>query len=138
MVTAMSDRQTDAAAIRDLLATYALTLDADDIDACLALFTDDGEFVVFGKTWGHERIRTMLTRAPRGMHLTGAVLTDVRGETATVRSQVLFVDSATHELRPALYDDELTKASGQWRFRRRQCRFITPAGLRDRPQEQAR
>ena len=135
----MSDRtsQNEQAAIRDLLATYALTLDVDDIDACLALFADDGEFVVFGETWGRERIRTMLTRAPRGMHLTGAVLIDVCGETATVRSQVLFVNSATHEMRPALYDDELTKVSGQWRFRRRQCRFITPAGLCDRPQEQA-
>ena len=125
------------AAIRELLATYALTLDADDIDACLALFTDEAEFVVFGNTWGHDQIRTILTRAPRGMHLTGAALIDVRGETATARSQVLFVNSATHQMRPALYDDELTKADGQWRFRRRQCRFITPAGLRDRPQEQA-
>lgn len=40
---------TDDGAIRDLLARYALALDTDDIDRCLDLFTDDGEFVVFGR-----------------------------------------------------------------------------------------
>jgi uncharacterized protein (TIGR02246 family) len=130
---------TDRDSIRDLLAAYALTLDADDIDRCVALFTDDAEFVVFGKTFsGHDRIRKMLTHAPRGLHLTGMLLADVRGQTATVRSQVLFVDAATHVLRPALYDDALTNVGGQWRFQRRRCRFITDDGLRDSPKEQAR
>jgi uncharacterized protein (TIGR02246 family) len=129
---------TDHDAIRDLLATYAMTLDVDDIDGCLALFTDDAEFVVFGKTLsGHDRIRKMLTRAPRGMHLGGALLVDVDGQQATVRSQVLFVDSSTHELRPALYDDALIKTNGHWRFRCRRCRFITKNGLTDRLPEEA-
>ncbi|MGB8501547.1 nuclear transport factor 2 family protein [Mycobacterium sp.] len=128
---------TPQAAIRELLAAYALTLDADDIDGCLALFTNDAEFVVFGKTLsGPDRIRKMLTRAPRGMHLTGATLVDVDDLTATVRSQVLFVDSTTHQLRPALYDDEVVNLDGRWRFRRRRCQFLTVAGLSDNPQEQ--
>ena len=128
---------TPQAAIRELLAAYALTLDADDIDGCLALFTNDAEFVVFGKTLsGPDRIRKMLTRAPRGMHLTGATLVDVDDHTATVRSQVLFIDSTTHQLRPALYDDEVVNLDGRWRFRRRRCQFLTAAGLSDSPQEQ--
>jgi hypothetical protein len=126
---------TDDKAIRDLLAAYALRLDADDLDACLELFTDDGEFEVYGKTLSRERIRKMFMRAPKGMHMTGAALIDVRGETATARSQVLFVDSSTHQIRPALYDDELISAHGQWRFRRRRCQFLTATGLSDSPQE---
>jgi len=51
--------------IRELLARYALTLDVDDFDGCLELFTDDGEFLVYGKTWAGEGIRDMFTRAPR-------------------------------------------------------------------------
>ena len=39
----------DEKEIRDLLAAYALTLDVDDFDGCLKLFTDDGEFLVYGK-----------------------------------------------------------------------------------------
>ena len=125
----------DDKAIRNLLAAYALTLDVEDLDACLALFTDDGEFEVYGKTLSRERIRKMFMRAPKGMHMTGAALIDVLGEKATARSQVLFVDSSTHQIRPALYDDELISVHGQWRFRRRRCQFLTAAGLSDSPQE---
>jgi hypothetical protein len=127
---------TDDKAIRDLLAAYALRLDADDLDACLELFTDDGEFEVYGKTLSRDRIRKMFMRAPKGMHMTGAALIDIRGETATARSQVLFVDSSTHQMRPALYDDDLVVVDGQWRFRRRRCHFLTASGLSDSPQEQ--
>ncbi|WP_084435938.1 nuclear transport factor 2 family protein [Aldersonia kunmingensis] len=127
---------TDYERIRDLLAGYALLLDADDIDGCLELFTDDAEFAVFGRVLGgREKIRRMLTGAPRGVHLTGAQLIEVRDHTATARTQLLFVDAGTHEMRPALYDDELVVTDGAWRFRRRQCRFITTEGLRDTPQE---
>jgi|ERR1700757_3160504 uncharacterized protein (TIGR02246 family) len=126
----------DEKEIRELLARYALTLDVDDVDGCLALFTDDGEFLVFGKMLtGPERIRRMFTRAPRGMHLTGAALIEVTGDSATAQTQVLFVDSSNHELRPALYDDEFVKAGGTWRFHRRRCRFLTPDGLQDSPRE---
>ncbi len=121
--------------IRELLATYALTLDVDDFDGCLELFTDDGEFLVYGKTWAGEGIRDMFTRAPRGMHLCGATLVDLHGETATARTQMLFIESSTHELRPALYDDDLVRSQGRWRFRRRRCQFLTIKGLSDRPQE---
>jgi uncharacterized protein (TIGR02246 family) len=129
---------TDRDAIHDLLAAYALTLDADDIDGCLALFTDDAQFAVFGRTFsGRDGLRKMLTRAPRGIHLTGMLLAEIDGDTATARAQVLFVEAGTHELRPALYDDELMKANGQWRFRRRRARFITADGLRDSPPDPA-
>ena len=134
----MSDLVADRNAIRDLLASYALTLDADDIEACLDLFTDDGEFAVYGQALvGRERIGKMFTRAPNGMHLTGATRIDVRGQTATVRSQVLFVRASTHDMRPALYDDELVNIDGQWRFRSRRCQFITGSGLSDSPEEKA-
>ncbi len=126
----------DEKEIRDLLAAYALTLDVDDIEGCLKLFTDDGEFLVYGETLAGERIREMFTRAPRGMHLCGATLVDLHGDTATARTQVLFINSSTHEFRTALYDDDLVRSQGHWRFRRRRCQFLTANGLSDRPQEQ--
>lgn len=128
---------TDREAIRDLIAAYALTLDADDIEGCLALFTEDSEYLVFGKTLlGPEKVRKMFSRAPRGIHLTGVSLVDVDGDAATARTQVLFVDSSSHQMRPALYDDDLVKIDGAWRFRRRRCQFLTSAGLSDAPEEQ--
>jgi uncharacterized protein (TIGR02246 family) len=128
----MSD---DDRAIRDLLARYALALDTDDIDRCLELFADDGEFVVFGREFsGHDQIRGMFESAPRGLHLTGASSIDVAGDAATARTQVLLVEAGTMHLRPALFDDELSREGWQWRFRRRRCRFITSGGLADRPE----
>jgi uncharacterized protein (TIGR02246 family) len=126
----------DEKEIRDLLATYALTLDVDDSEGCFKLFTEDGEFLVYGRTWAREQLREMFTRAPRGMHLCGATLVELYGDTATARSQMLFIDSSTHELRPALYVDDLVRSEGRWRFRRRRCQFLTAKGLSDRPQEQ--
>ena len=125
----------DDRAIRDLLARYALALDTDDIDRCLDLFADDGEFVVFGREFsGREQIRAMFESAPRGLHLTGVSSVEVSGDTATARSQVLLVEAGTMHLRPALFDDELSRDGRRWRFRRRRCRFITSGGPGDRPE----
>ena len=129
------NRADDDRAIRDLLACYALALDTDDIDRCLDLFTEDGEFVVFGREFsGREQIRAMFESAPRGLHLTGASSIDVAGDAATASTQVLLVEAGTMRLRPALFDDELSRDGRHWRFRRRRCRFITSGGLADRPE----
>jgi ketosteroid isomerase-like protein len=126
---------TDHATIRELIAGYALALDAGDIDGCVRLFAADAEFVVYGRSFvGHDGIGKMFRDAPRGLHLTGVSRIDVRDNTATARSQVLFVRAGDLLLRPALYDDELVRDGGQWRFQRRRCQFITYRGLSDSPE----
>ncbi len=128
----MSD---DHTALRELIAAYALALDAGDIDQCVALFVRDAEFLVYGKTFaGLDAIAQMFRDAPRGLHHTGVSRIDVRGDTATARSQALFVRAGDLHLRPALYDDELVRADGHWRFRRRRCQFVTSRGLSDSPE----
>lgn len=122
-------------AIRELIAAYALALDAGDIDECVRLFTLDSEFLVYGRSFaGQEAIAAMFRDAPRGLHLTGVSRIDVRDDIATARSQVLFVRAGDLHLRPALYDDELVLVEGCWRFRRRRCRFVTNGGLADSPE----
>jgi SnoaL-like domain len=129
---------TDQAAIRDLIAAYALALDAGDIEGCVELFTADAQFLVYGRSFdGHDGVRKMFQDAPRGLHLTGVSRIDVRGNTATGRSQVLFVRAVDLHLRPALYDDEFVREDGesaQWRFQRRRCQFVTSRGLSDSPE----
>lgn len=125
----------DQAAIRELIAGYALALDAGDIEECLQLFTDDAEFLVYGRSFaGCDGIGKMFRDAPRGLHLTGVSRIDVRDDTASARTQVMFVRVGSLQLRPALYDDELVRVDGHWRFQRRRCRFITSAGLADSPE----
>ncbi|OJZ70330.1 hypothetical protein BRW65_20410 [Mycobacterium paraffinicum] len=125
----------DRAAVGELLAGYALALDAGDIDECLGLFTPDAEFLVYGRVFaGHDGIGKMFRDAPRGLHLTGVSRIDVHDDSATARSQVLFVRAGDLRLRPALYDDELVRTGGRWRFRRRRCQFVTGRGLSDTPE----
>jgi hypothetical protein len=122
--------------IRDLIAAYALALDAGDVDGCVELFTDDAQFLVYGRSFdGHDGIRKMFQDAPRGLHLTGVSRIDVDGDTATARSQVLFVRAVDLHLRPALYDDEFVREGTEWRFRRRRCQFVTSSGLSDSPED---
>ena len=55
----------DKAAIRELIAAYALALDAGDIEECVQLFTADAKFFVYGRSFdGHDGIRQMFQDAP--------------------------------------------------------------------------
>ena len=126
----------DDAAIRALIAAYALALDAGDVDAAAQLFTPDGEFLVYGRSFvGHDAIAAMFGAAPRGLHLTGLSSIEIRDDTASARSQVLFVRAGDLHLRPALYDDAMVRDGGRWRFVRRRCQFVTSRGLSDSPEE---
>ncbi|MGO9381705.1 MAG: nuclear transport factor 2 family protein [Mycobacterium sp.] len=126
----------ECTAIREVIANYALALDAGEIDECVRLFTTDGEFLVYGRSFaGHDGIAKMFRDAPRGLHLTGVSRIDVHGDTATALSQVLFVRAGDLRLRPALYDDQLVRDGAQWLFQRRRCQFITSHGLSDSPED---
>jgi len=124
----------DQVEIVDLLARYCLALDRHDLDAWVSLFTDDAQYLAFGRTFeGNAGLRAMMEGAPRGLHLGGLPLIAVDGDTASAIQNALFVDAATHESRLVVYTDELVRAEHGWRFRSRRCQFIGPDGFDDRP-----
>ena len=124
----------DREQIEDLLTAYAISLDVDDIEACVQLFTPTGGFEVYGRRYeGWDGLRKMMTAAPRGMHLAGRAAIDISGDRASVRSQLIFFEASLSETRLAIYDDDIVNADGAWRFQSRRCRFLTPDGLSDRP-----
>jgi len=122
-------------AISDLLARYCLTLDLDDVDGWVALFTPDATYEVFGRSFeGHEGLRRMLAGAPCGLHLGGPpVIELVDRDHARTTQNLLFVDRANGASRSAVYTDELLRTAYGWRIAKRRCRFIVPGGLSDRP-----
>ena len=125
---------TDREQIDDLLTDYALALDVDDIESCVQLFTPDGGFEVYGRRFaGWDGLRTMMTAAPRGMHFAGRAQIDVSADRAAVRSQLIFFEASQAETRLAIYDDDVVRVEGRWRFQTRRCQFLTPDGLSDRP-----
>lgn len=125
----------DHVAISDLLARYCLTLDLDDVEGWVALFTPDGSFQVYGRSWdGHEGLRRMATAAPGGLHLGGPPIIEVidRDQAKTTRN-LMFVERGGGVMRNAVYTDELRRTPDGWRIARTRCRFIVAEGLSDRP-----
>ena len=58
----------DHVAISDLLARYCLTLDLDDVDGWVSLFTPDAGYQVYGRVFsGHDGLRAMMGAAPGGI-----------------------------------------------------------------------
>jgi hypothetical protein len=123
------------AAIANLLAQYCLSLDYDDTDAWVTLFTEDGSFEVYGRSFdGHEGLRRMTDAAPKGLHLGGPPLVRMHdARTAETEQNLLFIDRQSGESRCAVYRDGLVRTEEGWKFRKRSCRFIVADGLSERP-----
>ncbi len=125
----------DRGAISDLLARYCLTLDVDDVEGWVGLFTPDARFHVYGRSWvGHEGLRRMATGAPGGLHLGGPPVIDLVDEDhARTTRNLLFVERGGGEQRSAVYTDDLVRTVDGWRIASCRCRFIVADGLSDRP-----
>ena len=125
----------DDAEIRNLLARYCLTLDLDDVEGWVALFTEDARYQVYGRTFeGHVGLRTMMSAAPGGLHLGGPPVTRrIDDDHATARHNLLFVERRSGEMRSAVYDHELRRTAAGWQIASIRCRFIVADGLADRP-----
>jgi 3-phenylpropionate/cinnamic acid dioxygenase small subunit len=125
----------DHIAITQLLARYCLSLDVDDVDAWVGLFTADAAYEVYGRSWdGHDGLRKMMSVAPGGLHLGGPPVIDmVDDDHAKTMQNLLFVERTTGIQRNSVYDDDLLRTPDGWRIARRRCRFIVADGLSDRP-----
>ncbi|MSO79038.1 MAG: nuclear transport factor 2 family protein [Acidimicrobiia bacterium] len=125
----------DHVAITQLLARYCLALDHDDIDAWVALFTEDATFEAFGQVFeGSLGLRRMMSGAPSGLHLGGPpVIEMLDADRATTEQNLLLIDRADGATRSVLYTDDLHRTDDGWRIARRRCQFIVADGLSDRP-----
>jgi hypothetical protein len=137
MIDAMNPTPEDHVAITNLLARYCLTLDFEDVDAWVDLFTPDAEYLVFGRSWdGQEGLRKMMDAAPGGLHLGGPPVIEISGpDEARTTQNLLFVEAKTGVMRRSVYTDELRRTPKGWRIARRRCQFIVADGLSDRPDE---
>ena len=127
----------DQVAISDLIARYCLTLDLDDVEGWVALFTPDASYEVYGRSFdGHEGLRGMMGAAPGGLHLGGPPVIEMRdADHARTRRNLLFIERESGVSRSAVYTDELTRTADGWRFTRVRCQFIVKDGLSDRPEK---
>jgi 3-phenylpropionate/cinnamic acid dioxygenase small subunit len=127
----------EQAAITNLLARYCLSLDHDDIETWVSLFTKDASFNVYGRSFdGHEGLRKMMVAAPKGLHLGGPPLILMHDDNgAQTEQNLLFIDRQSGVSRSAVYRDEVVRSEDGWKISSRTCWFIVPDGLSDRPME---
>jgi 3-phenylpropionate/cinnamic acid dioxygenase small subunit len=120
-------------AIRELLARYCFHFDSGEFDAWLDLFTEDGTFDLGAR--GHFVGRAALRKFLSALPLTDGVpmmkhcvvnsIVSVQGDQATARSYVVVLQGGdTLSITVAgRYEDDIVKANGTWRFRKRKVHF---------------
>ena len=125
----------DHVAISTLMARYCLTLDLDDVEGWVALFTPGATYAVYGRSFdGHDGLRKMLSGAPGGLHLGGPpVIEMVDRDHARTTRNLLFIERGDGASRSAVYTDDLRRTADGWRIAATRCRFIVADGLSDRP-----
>ena len=125
------EEMSDRLEIQQLLAAYCTAIDAGRFDELDQLFTDDAEIDLsvtggaygpFGevKAWLIETLSSMGAY----MHLVSNIDLRLTGDTATARTACvnpLVLDSKSNAVYLICfwYEDEFTRTSGGWRFRKR-------------------
>jgi hypothetical protein len=127
-------RADDREALHDLLASYCILMDRRDAEGWADLFTADGQFFAFGRSFdAREGLVKLATNSPGGLHLAGEPLLAFDGDQATAQQNFVFVDQVSHDMRIGFYDDVCVRTDAGWRFRTRRCTFLSATGPSDRP-----
>ena len=128
----------DAEVLRNLLQAYATFTDAGAVDALAELFTDDAEWdgtsLGYGTAAGPAEIARHVAGHHRPdepmAHLPGPPLLVARSEDQVEGlSWCLATRISDGAMRPLIYfsyEDDFTRGSGVWRFRRRLLRATFP------------
>jgi uncharacterized protein (TIGR02246 family) len=127
----------DYEAIRRLLAEYCHCYDDGRADDYAALFTEDAEFVVMGRTYEGrsaigESIGAHKPDQPAGQHVTYNEVIDLdpSGIAARVRTDFLYLKRDGDRLSISTagrYHDVVVREPDRWRFRRREITFLGDA-----------
>jgi uncharacterized protein (TIGR02246 family) len=112
--------------IRALISRYAIHFDDKDWDAFGSLWAEDAGFVANGIAFeGREAMLEFLTTCLpddySGKHMNSPPLIEVAsdGETATAKTDVVWITHDFENTIVARYDDTFVKRDGKWLFLRR-------------------
>lgn len=134
----MDDTIRDRFEVTELISRYGNCLDAGDFDALEALFAPDAVFRIVPATsvpdlTGSRGIREAIERRWATVHegaqrrhvMTNIVVESVDGDRATARTVLLVFEvakapgSQVHSHGMGVYEDELVRIDGTWRFQTR-------------------
>jgi uncharacterized protein (TIGR02246 family) len=120
------DRLLAVMEISQLLGRYCVMFDDQDWDALEGIWTEDAAFLVDGVGFEGrdavlEFLSTCLPRGYQSKHVISPPVVDLAddGMSATARTDVVWIAQNFENTIVARYNDELVRADGCWRIRRR-------------------
>lgn len=107
----------DEIAVRRVLDEYCLRLEINAFDEWLDLFTEDTVYDVFRQSLrGRGELSAMLSLAPHGVHLPGAVRIEIDGDTATTVQSYLFIPANDDRWNAGWYKRTLVRVGDGWKI----------------------
>ncbi len=117
MTEAEMQKIADELAIRRLLDEYCLRLEINAFEEWLDLFTDDTVYDVFRQSLrGRAELSAMLSQAPHGVHLPGAVRIELDGDTARAVQSYLFIPNNDDRWNAGWYQRKLARTPDGWKI----------------------
>lgn len=123
----------DIAELEQLLATYAVAMTKDDVEAVVEVFTPDGTYSAFGDTYALADFPRLVAAAPKGLFMVGPPALDIDAEagTGTGEQPLCFIDQTDHAMRIGWYSDTYRRTESGWRLATRSMTFLRRSGSRD-------
>lgn len=126
----MSDTHLDELAIRKVLDEYCLRLEVSEFDEWMDLFTEDTLYEVYKLALkGRAEVAKVLSQAPHGVHVPGAVRIVVNGDSAETVQNYLFISTSTDEWNAGWYFRDLERTASGWKISRTRVKFARKGKL---------
>jgi hypothetical protein len=118
----------DKLAIREVLDEYCLRLEVNTFEEWLNLFTEDAIYQVYGRTLrGREEIAALLSKAPHGVHLGGALRIEMDGDRAETVQNYVFHGEDDKYSNKGWYFRTLVRTNTGWRISHTRVEIQKPA-----------
>ena len=107
----------DELAIRALFDEYCLRLEVDDFEQWLDLFTEDSIYEVYRKELkGRDEIRALLSQAPHGVHIGGALRIELEGDRAETIQNYQFIGEDPKTSNVGWYYRTAVRTANGWKI----------------------
>lgn len=125
----MADLQTlaDELAIRSLFDEYCLRLEVNDFEDWLDLFTPDSIYEVYRKELkGRDEIRALLSQAPHGVHIGGALRIELDGDRAETIQNYQFIGEDPKTSNVGWYFRTVVRTADGWKIAHTKVKMQKP------------
>lgn len=114
----------DIECIRAILDEYCLRLEVNSFEEWLDVFTHDAVYTVYGRDLeGRQAISDMLSKAPGGLHMPGALRIELNGDSAETIQSYQFTGDDPKFSNTGWYYRTVVRTGEGWRISRCKVRF---------------